>query len=231
MDRKPVLLASLVVKGDGSPSSLRFGYNPESLSISRTVLWTEREPKPHRKVPKTTYGGAGPRQLSMELMLDGWPPATRKVADDVGTLLSWCEPTARSVAAKRPQAPVLQLRWGTTSYFDAVLTSVEVRYTLFDPQGVPLRATASISLREVPRDAARQNPTSGGEPGNRTRTMLEGETLQSVAYDEYGSAAAWRPVAQANGIDDPLRVAAGTTLLLPPIESLTTPHPLAEGAR
>jgi nucleoid-associated protein YgaU len=45
--------------------------------------------------------------------------------------------------------------------------------------------------------------------------MVEGDTLQSIAYRELGRPAYWRAIAELNGIDDPLRMTAGTTLLIP----------------
>jgi nucleoid-associated protein YgaU len=47
--------------------------------------------------------------------------------------------------------------------------------------------------------------------------MVAGDTLASIAYNEYGSAAGWRRIADANPfIDDPMRVKPGTTLVIPP---------------
>lgn len=45
--------------------------------------------------------------------------------------------------------------------------------------------------------------------------MLSGDTLQALAWQEYGDPAAWRLIAEANGIDDPMRLALGRELLLP----------------
>ena len=45
---------------------------------------------------------------------------------------------------------------------------------------------------------------------------IAGDTLASVAYAEYGDPTQWRALAAYNGIDDPMRVRTGTTLLLPP---------------
>ena len=87
--------------------------------------------------------------------------------------------------------------------------------TLFRVDGTPIRATCNIRLEEVPQEAARQNPTSGTRPGMRVHVVTEGETLHSVAWAEYHQARYWRGLAAFNGIDDPLRVAPGTTLLLP----------------
>jgi nucleoid-associated protein YgaU len=44
-----------------------------------------------------------------------------------------------------------------------------------------------------------------------------GDTLQSIAFKEYDDAGEWRRIAEANGIDDPLELAPGKRLLIPPI--------------
>ncbi len=39
-----------------------------------------------------------------------------------------------------------------------------------------------------------------------------------MAYKEYGNASWWRPIAEVNGIDDPLKLIAGTRLLVPDMD-------------
>jgi len=50
--------------------------------------------------------------------------------------------------------------------------------------------------------------------------MVDGDSLAHLAYKEYGDARLWRVLADFNGIDDPMRVIAGTDVLLPAIEEL-----------
>jgi nucleoid-associated protein YgaU len=50
--------------------------------------------------------------------------------------------------------------------------------------------------------------------------VVTGDTLALLAWREYGDPAAWRDIARANGIDDPMRLAPGTELLLPAAEEL-----------
>ena len=45
--------------------------------------------------------------------------------------------------------------------------------------------------------------------------MGAGDSLHAVAFREYGDPNLWRGVAAFNGIDDPLRVAPGTRILVP----------------
>ena len=79
---------------------------------------------------------------------------------------------------------------------------------------MPIRATANITLEEIPVDTGKQNPTSGGRSGYRSHVLRDGDSLPSIAYDEYGDPTLWRGLAVANGIDDPLRVPVGISLLI-----------------
>jgi len=44
---------------------------------------------------------------------------------------------------------------------------------------------------------------------------VAGDTLASVAYEEYRNPTKWRALAEANGIDDPMRLRPGAVLIVP----------------
>src|SRR5213076_1062588 len=99
--------------------------------------------------------------------------------------------------------------------------SVSAKFTLFSSDGTPIRAVCSVTLEEMPGEEFRkQNPTSGSHEVQRVHRTIAGDSLASVAFDEYGDPNAWRPLAAFNGIDDPLRVPTGTMLLVPSPEEL-----------
>ncbi|TMB59776.1 MAG: LysM peptidoglycan-binding domain-containing protein [Chloroflexi bacterium] len=108
--------------------------------------------------------------------------------------------------------------WGSNSQLadhKFYLERVNVKYTMFGRTGNPLRATADITLKEFPDPNEGQNPTSGAIHARKTHLVADGDTLQSIANKEYGNPNLWRGIATFNGIDDPLRVTAGSRLLLP----------------
>ena len=118
----------------------------------------------------------------------------------------------------KPEPPVLKLHWGSNHQLENhkfYLESVSAKYTMFSAEGKPLRATADINLKEVPDDPPPQNPTSGSIHARRTHLITDGDSLQSIAYATYGDATAWRTIAEANGIDEPVRLRRGATLSLP----------------
>jgi nucleoid-associated protein YgaU len=121
----------------------------------------------------------------------------------------------------KPSPPFVSFGWGTTTYIEeAVIKSVSAKYTRFRPDGMPIRATATITLEELRPVDKKQNPTSGSFDIEVERMVLPGDTLPLIAYEELGSSDLWRVVADANGIDDPFRLRVGTSLVIPGLHSL-----------
>ena len=97
------------------------------------------------------------------------------VVDKVDKLFSCCVATEKTHANDKPMPPLVKFVWGGITSFPAYVTSVSVKYSLFTPQGVPIRATCTVSLQEMPGEKKKQNPTSGAlaarshAPGHRRR--------------------------------------------------------------
>jgi nucleoid-associated protein YgaU len=51
----------------------------------------------------------------------------------------------------------------------------------------------------------------------KQRIVKLGETLSSIAAEEYLDPAMWRPIADQNGLDDPFNLVPGTPLLVPTV--------------
>jgi Contractile injection system tube protein len=210
----------VVVEGKPAVTDLEFKYNPEHFSLSKSTEWSEA---PHHQgtaqPAPPSHQRTNPAQLSMEILFDAFEEFDGDVTGDVGTLLDWTKPCDPEIAPKVRNPPLLEFRWGSSSALQGIrgyLQSVSVNYTLFRMNGTPIRATCNITLIEVPSAPKRTNPSSGSRPGYRAHVLIEGESLHSVAWAEYRRADYWRAIAAYNDIDDPLRVAPGTRLLLPP---------------
>ncbi len=208
-----------VVEGTVSGSSeLTFHFNPGEYAISKSASWSRPQVRGGKDTGRPEFQGANPQTLQFETLFDEMSASGVPVAAAVNTLIEWVKPTDDSIQRQRPQPPIVVFEWGDNpaiTSFRGYLKQVSARYLLFDGTGKPLRASANIQIEEVPVEQARQNPTSGAIHGRRTHTIAEGETLASVAWREYENAALWRGLADFNGIDDPLRVAPGTVLLVP----------------
>jgi hypothetical protein len=213
-----------VVEGRVSgPSELAFDFNPGEYSISRSSAWTRPQMRGGRQTGKPEFQGANAQTLQFEALFDKSLIFDRSqrspgVADAVATLFEWVKATEDSVAKKKPQPPILVFEWGKNpalTNFRGYLKQVQAKYLLFSPSGLPLRATASITMEEVPVPPKKTNPTSGSIHGRRSHLMLDGDSLASLAWREYDDPTLWRGIAAFNGIDDPLRVRAGASILVP----------------
>ena len=198
-----------------SGPALTFTFNPADLTLTKTATWTTKPARNAKAAPTSEFTGTSPQSLKLQITLDSRVEPSPSITDRVKQLFDWTRPDPSAADKKKPQPALLVLHWGTQEYFQCFLASVSAKYTLFDPTGVPLKAVVDLTLTETPLSVAAQNPTSGGLVGRRSRTVTAGESLHSIAYDEYGRAGHWRALATVNGVDDPLRLRPGTVLFVP----------------
>ena len=209
-------LKKAILRRVDDSEKLPLHFNPTQLVVQKGAAWTSNPARGAALAPSPDFGGTKARVVALNFTLDA-PSTGRDVAADAALLQSWCNPTQKSIDDGRPQPPLLKLEWTNVAVFEAYLTTANITYTLFRRDGSPLRANVESSLTEsAPPPTPRQNPSSGGPPGNRTHVLGAGESLQSLAYREYRDARLWRGLALFNGVDDPMRLRPGRRLDLPP---------------
>jgi nucleoid-associated protein YgaU len=222
--------AAVGARPGGALARVQLQFNPEKLSMSKSVSWRRQPARMASSVSLPEFVGSGPRSLSLEVFLDATATHDKSVEKAVEQLMVACVPTSKSIAARKPASPWVRFDWGTatTTSFDGVVTSFSVSYPLFDVDGTPLRATCSLTIEEAGVDTPGQNPTSGSLEARNTHRVVAGDSLPLLAWRQYGDPKAWRAIAAANDIDDPMILLPGTELLLP---GLDEPAPAPEVAR
>jgi nucleoid-associated protein YgaU len=115
--------------------------------------------------------------------------------------------------------PRVHVTWGKSLDFKAIVESVQQKFTLFSPEGVPLRATLSVTFREYKslQDQLRELNLKSSDHSKR-HVVTRGETLSLIAARVYRDAREWRHIADANPDIDPRRLVPGTELLIPPLD-------------
>lgn len=117
--------------------------------------------------------------------------------------------------------PRVRVTWGQGLSFKAIVESVQQKFTLFSPAGIPLRATLSVTFREyktLEEQLKGTNPKSADH--TKRRVVKRGDTLSRIAAEAYQDPREWRRIADANTsvVDSPRRLVPGTVLVIPPIE-------------
>jgi hypothetical protein len=222
--------ARLEIEGDGSP--LECWFNPREYSIAKSNKW-EIKTAVGNALPKAQFGGGEPRKLSLELFFDATDAdKDLSVRDVTNRLFKAMEvnpslPDSKKGKKNTGRPPFVTFVWGRTVSFKAAVDSLSIQYTLFRSDGEPVRAQAKLSLTQIEKAPDKssgkgagkgQNPTTRAIPGLGQHVVRDGDSLHSIAFAAYGDATQWRAIAEANGIDDPLRLRRGAALSIPRVE-------------
>jgi nucleoid-associated protein YgaU len=203
----------------GTP--VEFDFNPENIKIEHS---TEDAAPPVVQTDQTTakknignmHQPKTPNPFTIGIT------GLKLLGTDVQTrceqLLTWTVPVKTNNTAVLPP---LTASWGTLTFANVRLKHATIKYERFTSGGMPIRADVSLTLSRTDAPPLGTNPTSGGLPGRRSHTVIAGENLQHIAMSADGRPAAWRAIAAANGIEDPLRVHPGDVLYLPGPEEVS----------
>lgn len=218
-DQSQFQKARLEIEGGQTLTCL---FNPNEYAISKANAWTVK-PVVGASLPSPQFSGGHARELTLNLLFDA-DPSSGDVTSATDALFAMMEVNSSLASGRTNQArpPSITFAWGTFTSFKAVCSRLNVQFTMFKPDGTPIRATAALTLIQVEKDprsgqgtpAAAQNPTTRAER-MRVHIIRAGDSLQSIAYAHYGDPNRWRTIARENGIDDPLNLERGAELSVP----------------
>jgi hypothetical protein len=210
--------AKIINLDDPSDLPIDCLFNPNEYTFSKRNTW-RKEPVKGKNVPQLEFVGGDSMTLKMQLFFDTYATGddVRRTTDRIWKLMSINDKLTDMTSIKgRP--PTVEFHWGSTWSFSAVITDISQKFTMFRYDGRPVRATLDVTFLQV-KDKGKypgQNPTTVGQPGYRRRIVNEGETLDWIAFEEYGNCAMWRFIADTNNLDDPMRLRPGQVLAIAP---------------
>ena len=217
------LVKAEIVQIEPKEKRIKCLFNPKEYTFTKTNSWTADQ-KTGGNIPQLNFGGGQPATLTMELFFDtfavardgGDPKDVRKEYTDEVWKLMETDDHLKDKKTKKSRPPKVRFQWGSVT-FTAVITSLTQKFTLFLPNGTPVRATMNVTFQQVqdPAQKPKTNPTSGGAGGERVWTVSEGDTLGWIAYQEYGDTSRWRLIAEANQLAEVRRLMPGMVLVIP----------------
>ena len=221
MSEAPTVQKATIIKLDQSGALVQSKavvchFNPKEIEIKGRINWVKR-PSIGSDFPNVTFAGGDAQDMTIEFLFD-----STETGDDVRqsykTLLEIAavDPQQENSQTGAGEPARCQFQWGKLLSFNAVIKDITQRFTMFKPDGTPLRARVTVVFSQVGELPKKQNPTSYTEP-RKVRVVREGERLDWIAYQEYGNAAYWRHIALANDLPDPAALRPGLALLLPPL--------------
>jgi hypothetical protein len=198
-----------------------FLFNPAELTIGKSISWQPADSK-GTNAPELRFQAGQSGTLAFSLTLD-----TTADGSDVSTHtndlldLLKVDPGLPGADPKSNKArpPWVKFHWGSMHSFKAVVEKLQVKFTYFASNGMPLRAKADLALRQYTDEEDRplQNPTSFTPSLHAVHRLVHGETLDRIAATHYADPARWRLIAEANGIVNPLALTPGDLLIIPEV--------------
>lgn len=161
------------------------------------------------------YRGTGGSTLQFKLVIDGTGAAgdKREVADDIEKLRSitgWYEEDHSNYR--------LIIVWGKR-LFMGVMTSLTVNYTLFKPDGRPLRANVTLAFKKsAPQDLGLLQFARQSADLTHRRTVNEEDRIDWMCYKIYDDPRYYLQVAEANKLTTFRRLKKGNEMVFPPVE-------------
>jgi nucleoid-associated protein YgaU len=193
-------------------------FNPTEYRLSKSNQFAEVA-IPGLGAPMLQFGHGNAQTLSMQLFFDTYDPlaSDTRTGKNQDVRLHTGQVTNLLAINKSLHAPpICQFNWGNFNFI-GVLQQADVRYTLFLPSGVPVRATVDVTFKQF-YDGTQETGMLQSANYVKEHIVRAGDTLSSIAAELYHDATRWRPIAEANNIDNPLVLQPGRVLIVPAIE-------------
>lgn len=208
-------------------------YNPTTFTLAGGTTYVEDTTSsgtPGKKVFKSVEC----ETLKVDLILDatGASPAGgfvgaalskgAKLLGGVDVLVANFMATTKEFKSEDHAPRHLRIIWGAGLFFECVLQSATVTYSLFNRTGRPIRATISATFEQAPSDAWLNKIKNFFSSPDVTKTYMvkAGDTIYNIANKFYEDDSFYLQIAEANDLKNYRKLKPGTTLILPPVQKV-----------
>jgi len=209
--------ASGVITADTS-SAFEAMINPSGYSHKYSLKYTDNEvlgaPATEKK-----YNASCPEKITLnELVLDGTGVVTLLGLQDVKDQITQLQTVIYTYEGEKHEPPIVQVQWGSNLLFYGRVESFNVNYTLFKPNGDPLRAKISLtfveykSTQEISKEANQSSPDL-----THVVEVKAGDSLPLLCYRIYQDCSYYTAIAKINNLTNFRELQPGQKLRFPPL--------------
>lgn len=195
--------------------ALELPVNPEKVKLGKGIRYAEDKQLGSLN-GSNVYVRYQPETLHFECLLD----MTNSMEDDdekkpVHDMVDEIEARLYDYNTEGHRPSFVKVEYGDITFFGQLKT-LDTEYTLFDADGLPLRAELKVTLTGYCSQKEEKKHFSKRSPDvSRLVTLKEGQTLASLCYEIYGDALLVGQVARFNNLNGYRCIPAGTQLLMP----------------
>jgi len=209
------------VERNDVPTTITVMFNPDTITIHHENQYQKKQGI-NTIGRQARYLYSLPQIARFKLIIDGTGAGelaliTKSVGEQVSEFLDNCYHMDGDLHEPR----FLKLQWGEGELqdFDCRLRTVDIKYTLFNDNGSPLRAELDISFVQDMETQKRVALEGKSSPDlSHSRVVKAGDTLPLMCKAIYGSSKYYMRVAQYNRLDNFRQLTTGQTLIFPPLD-------------
>jgi hypothetical protein len=220
-------------RGDGSPTytevdNFEVQYDPSSYAQQYTnVFEGANSIGINVSLPSSRYAYSLPSRLSFTIILDATVEAgglSTAFADDAGEGIAGLVDRFLAVCydydGEIHQPRFLRVEWGTLSA-PCRMQSVDIQYSMFDPDGTPIRAKLDcVFLGDVSEEIRIRQEDRRSPDLAKLHEVIGGDSLPLISQKAYGSSAYYLALAKYNELDHFRDLQAGAQIRIPSLENL-----------
>lgn len=208
----PIKMRGPIPTPDGLPYVVMF--NPENVEEKKHFRYDTSKPL-GSDASEFRFRHIENTQLNFEFLIDGTGASGDK-REVMAEIELFRVTTGFNGDNHKPN--YLALIWGTF-IFQGYLTSLSVKYTLFRPNGTPLRAKLNCTFFASTTNLLRILSMGLLSPDlTREHRVKAGDRLDNLSQRYYESPRHHVSLAQANGLTSIRTLPEGATLFMPPLE-------------
>lgn len=190
--------------------------NPESLKWDRSVDYNEKQ-APDSSSPSQKYKNTPAEKLNFEIIIDCVGIVDSK-RTDMAAEIDLLESVVYTYNGEIHRPNFVKVQWGKDIVFKGVLKSFDTTYTLFKPDGSPLRAKVSLGFVEyISPDQVKKEDKQESPDVTHLVTVKQGDTLPGLCQKVWNDNSLFVQVAEFNELNKFRNLDGIDNLLFPPI--------------
>jgi len=190
--------------------------NPDSIKLMHQVEYNKKQ-APGSSSTSQRYNSTPSEVMSFDIVID----CTGIVDNDrvsMNTEINALENIVYTYNGDIHRPNFVKIQWGENLSFKGVMTNYDISYTVFNPNGDPLRAKISLSFSQYISPAAVSILDNDSSPDiSHIISVADGMTLPQLCQQVWKNTMYYTQVAKYNGLDKFRNLSNVQQLIFPPL--------------
>jgi hypothetical protein len=193
-------------------------FNPTEYGLAFELVYNNKKPQ-NGTDAEQHFSHAKPSELKLSFTLDGTGAGGKDHENvDVSEQLNNFMDVVYKYQGDKHRPRYVLVSWGRLT-FKGALKTININYSLFKPDGFPLRAKVDavlVSALSFERQVAENSPESPDM--THLRYVHDGDNLPLMTHGIYEDPSLYVQVAKFNGLVNFRRINTGQQIIFPPIK-------------